>query len=101
MSTVWKPCLVCGQLSRQSRCSEHRLPSRGAWAWTKHSRRLRAEHLRRMGPMCPGFGRPPHVVHPSQLSADHLQPLAAGGELITSGVTVLCVSCNARRGADR
>lgn len=50
----------------------------------------------RYGNVCPGFGRSPHVA--TDLTADHVVPIAAGGA--PSGrLSVLCRSCNSRKGA--
>lgn len=50
----------------------------------------------RYGNVCPGFGRTPHVA--TDLTADHIVPIAAGGS--PSGrLSVLCRSCNSRKGA--
>lgn len=48
------------------------------------------------GNWCPGYGVP---AHPSEhLSADHLTPIALGGAP-DGPLGVLCISCNARKGA--
>lgn len=52
----------------------------------------RAQH----GDLCPGYERDPHPA--SDLTGDHVVPLAAGGS--NQGEwAVLCRSCNARKGA--
>lgn len=51
------------------------------------------------GPVCAGFGRAVHVVEPSELTADHRVPVAAGGAPGgEENLTVLCRSCNSRKG---
>jgi 5-methylcytosine-specific restriction endonuclease McrA len=47
---------------------------------------------------CPGYGVPPHVVFPSELTADDVVPIARGGDPMQP-LRVLCRSCNSRRGA--
>ncbi len=47
---------------------------------------------------CPGWGRGPHDVFPSELTADDPVPIARGGDPLQQ-MTVLCRSCNSRKGA--
>lgn len=47
---------------------------------------------------CPGYGREPHEVFPSELTADDPVPIARGGDPMQP-VTPLCRSCNGRKGA--
>lgn len=57
-----------------------------------------AHHLATVGPVCPGFGRPPHEVDPGNLTADHVRPRAKGGAPTgRANLGVLCRSCNARK----
>lgn len=53
----------------------------------------RAEH----GDWCPGWGRDPHPT--PHLTADHLIPVAAGGDE-QGEMSVLCRSCNSRKGTN-
>lgn len=52
----------------------------------------RAKH----GNWCPGYEVPAHTS--DRLSADHITPIALGGSP-DGPLSVLCVSCNARKGA--
>lgn len=45
------------------------------------------------GDWCPGYQRSPHVA--SDLTADHVVPVALGGA--GGALTVLCRSCNSRK----
>ncbi|MEO8274091.1 MAG: HNH endonuclease signature motif containing protein [Chloroflexota bacterium] len=57
-------------------------------------RAWRGEH----GGWCPGYQRPAHRA--SDLTVDHVMPLAAGGAPFDIGNTaVLCRSCNSTKGA--
>lgn len=47
---------------------------------------------------CPGYGREPHEVFPSELTADDPVPIARGGDPMQS-VVPMCRSCNGRKGA--
>jgi hypothetical protein len=47
---------------------------------------------------CPGYGREPHEVFPSELTADDPVPIARGGDPMQP-LTPLCRSCNSRKGA--
>ncbi|GII88263.1 hypothetical protein Ssi03_62530 [Sphaerisporangium siamense] len=49
----------------------------------------------RYGNWCPGYGVPAHPAR--DLTADHITAVAAGGRE-DGPLTVLCVSCNARKG---
>jgi len=55
------------------------------------------------GDWCPGWGVPGHPCGPpgsrNPLSADHIIPVALGGELFPGRYAVLCRACNARKGA--
>jgi 5-methylcytosine-specific restriction enzyme A len=47
---------------------------------------------------CPGYGRPPHVVFPAEMTADDPVPIARGGGPMQD-LEPLCRSCNGRKGA--
>ncbi|WP_338079150.1 HNH endonuclease [Corynebacterium pyruviciproducens] len=51
---------------------------------------------RKYGNVCPGFGRSAHIA--CDLTADHIIPIAAGGAP-GGRLSVLCRSCNSRKGA--
>jgi 5-methylcytosine-specific restriction protein A len=103
-----KLCTVCGVLTSGpgSRCTTHTRESNrsrhndlyGTRSWQRLSARVlrswRGEH----GNWCPGYGRPAHRA--SDLTVDHVVPLAAGGAPFDIGNTaVLCRSCNSTKGA--
>ena len=103
-----KLCTVCGVVTSRagSRCTEHARQSNrsrhnaldSTRAWQRLSARVlrawRGEH----GNWCPGYGRPAH--RGSDLTVDHVVPLAAGGAPFDIGnCAVLCRSCNSTKGA--
>jgi len=103
-----KLCTVCGVVTSRagSRCTEHaRVSNRSRHnalystrAWQRLSARVlrawRGEH----GNWCPGYGRPAHRA--SDLTVDHIVPLAAGGAPFDiANTAVLCRSCNSTKGA--
>jgi 5-methylcytosine-specific restriction enzyme A len=108
-----KLCTVCGVATSRagSRCTEHARQSNrsrhnalySTRVWQRLSARVlrawRGEH----GNWCPGYQRNAHPA--SDLTVDHVVPLAAGGAPFDIGNTaVLCRSCNSSKGgspADR
>ena len=103
-----KLCTVCGVVTSRagSRCAAHARrssPSRHSAvyrtrAWQRLSARVlrawRGEH----GDWCPGYSRPPHRA--SDLTVDHVVPLAVGGAPFdVANTAVLCRSCNSSKGA--
>ena len=65
--------------------------------YQKARARLIAEHVRRFGPVCPECGgRVIPGVFATTLSADHVRPLAEGGDLL-GPMEVCCVGCNSAR----
>ncbi len=103
-----KLCTVCGVVTSRagSRCLEHARASNrsrhnalySTRAWQRLSARVlrawRGEH----GNWCPGYLRPSHPA--SDLTVDHVVPLAAGGAPFDiTNCAVLCRSCNSTRGA--
>jgi hypothetical protein len=103
-----KPCLDCGTLTAAARCTACARPRERARTQAKRRRRpyTHAEQQRRAaavtawrtqhGNLCPGWQRPAH--HATDLTADHIDPVGAGGSE-DGALTVLCRSCNSRRGA--
>lgn len=98
-----KPCADCGELTDRARCPKHRTQARPPkdahalgydWTWRKLSRRAR-----RMAPFCEDCGTT------ENLSADHSpeawQAKAAGRAITLDMLAVVCLACNARRGAAR
>lgn len=55
-----------------------------------------ADHREAYGAVCPGWRRPMHEA--SDLTADHVVPVAAGGAP-HGPLEVLCRSCNSTKGA--
>jgi 5-methylcytosine-specific restriction enzyme A len=47
---------------------------------------------------CPGWGREPHWVFPSELTADDPVPIARGGDPMQK-LIAMCRSCNGRKAA--
>lgn len=98
-----KPCLICDELSEQSRCEEHRLKQgkkksaseRGYdFAWQRLSKRAR-----RLQTFCSWCGSV------EDLTTDHTPEAwtrkAQGLPIRLEDVDVLCRSCNAIKGAAR
>lgn len=91
-----KPCIVasCTALvAKGSRCPQHRLAYRNPER--QRMRQAVRDHVAQCGYWCPGYGIPPHPS--TDLTADHVIPRAQGGN--GSRLTVLCRSCNARKGS--
>lgn len=47
---------------------------------------------------CPGYGRPPHICFPAEMTADDPVPISRGGDPLQP-VVAMCRSCNGRKGA--
>jgi 5-methylcytosine-specific restriction protein A len=103
-----KLCTVCGVVTSRpgSRCTIHARQSNrsrhnalyNTREWQRLSARVIARHRGQYGNWCPGFQRNPHPA--SDLTADHISPLAAGGApLDIANCAVLCRSCNSTKGA--
>ena len=61
-------------------------------------RRIVAEHIEKVGLICPGFRRKPHYVKSAKdLTIDHKVPKSKGGSDKRSNLRVLCRSCNSRK----
>ncbi|MFC3504822.1 HNH endonuclease [Micromonospora krabiensis] len=102
-------CLDCGTLTDGTRCTTCRRPRERAMLQAKRQRRPRpthaedkrraaavAAHRREHGDWCPGWRRDPHEA--SDLTADHVDAVAAGGAE-SGDLQVLCRSCNSAKGA--
>jgi 5-methylcytosine-specific restriction protein A len=64
--------------------------------------RMFASWIAEHGTVCPGFERRPHEVAASELTLDHVVPLAADGDSDEPGnLAVLCRSCNSRKSTRR
>jgi 5-methylcytosine-specific restriction protein A len=103
-----KLCTVCGVVTSRagSRCTEHARQSNrsrhNALYSTRAWQRLSARVLRAWrgvhGNWCPGYQRPAHAA--TDLTVDHVLPLAAGGAPFDiANTAVLCRSCNSTKGA--
>jgi 5-methylcytosine-specific restriction protein A len=103
-----KVCTVCGAVTSRSgsRCTVHARQSNRSRnnpfyqtrTWQRLSRRVIARHRGQYGNTCPGYGREAHPA--SDMTADHIVPLAAGGApLDLANLAVLCRSCNSTKGA--
>ncbi len=103
-----KLCTVCGVATSRpgSRCTEHARQSNrsrhNALYSTRQWQRLSARVLRawrgQHGNWCPAYQRDGHPA--SDLTVDHVVPLAAGGAALDIGnCAVLCRSCNSTKGA--
>lgn len=103
-----RPCIVTGcphYTTAGSRCAAHRRQAERAKqarrpvTSAERARRARAvaEHVRTRGWWCPGWrDQPPHTS--SDLTADHVWPVAAGGPE-AGPLVVRCRRCNSARGA--
>lgn len=99
VATLMRPCGQCGELLPFGVRHDHR--NRGPRptdrsVWKRRSRADRARHVAIHGAVCPGWRRTPHQVAVSDLTSDHLLPLALGGDVL-GATRVLCRSCNSAR----
>lgn len=102
-----RACIDCGTPSRGRRCARHervRERKRGSAAARGYGRSWREAaadavrtHVELYGWTCPGFNRQAHAS--TDLTADHVDPLALGGT--GDVIAVMCRSCNASKGAGR
>jgi 5-methylcytosine-specific restriction protein A len=105
-----RPCLDCSALhSNRSRCDSCQArwdrahgADRGSAtargydsAYQRLAAQLVTEHRGRNGDWCPGWQRPAH--HATDLTADHVVPLSAGGTNERHNLQVLCRSCNSAK----
>lgn len=93
-----RPCLTCGRPSEGSYCLPHtppKLRKPGASAYDRQAWRKASRQARELQPWCARCGST------SNLTADHVVPLARGGDQIPPPemLAVLCRSCNSRKGA--
>jgi len=98
----------CPSAQPEARCPEHRAerdrhyrattPTKATRTTAERRRRAAAvtTHRQAHGDWCPGWGRPGHQS--TDLTADHITPVAAGGPP-DGPLSVLCRSCNARKGS--
>ncbi len=93
------PTGKCRNLTRNDppRCDTHAPTiTLGSQADRARRRQAIATHTAELGNYCPGWNTPPHYT--PDLTADHLEPTAEGGDP-AGDLTILCRSCNARRTA--
>jgi hypothetical protein len=104
-----RPCLDCGRPTSATRCpncerirerSRPQRPTNLTRDWQERQRRAAAVYnwLQTYGPICPGWQREPHRVHPKSLTADHIESVASGGDPY-GPLTVLCRPCNGAKAA--
>lgn len=89
----------CAIHQRQANRHRHRTtPTKATRTWSERKRRARAvdEHRAEHGDWCPGYQRPAHEA--TDLTADHIQSVAAGGRP-DGPHQVLCRACNSAKGA--
>lgn len=100
---------ACSEITTTPRCPQHqraldrvvlrgkreRRPAASA-AETARRAAAVAEWIATRGYWCPGWGVPEHQA--TDLTADHITAVAAGGAE-DGPLTVLCRSCNGRKGA--
>jgi 5-methylcytosine-specific restriction enzyme A len=102
-----KLCTVCGVVTSRpgSRCTMHARQSNrsrhnalyNTRAWQRLSARVLRAWRGQHGNWCPGYQRDAHPA--SDLTVDHVMPLAAGGApLDIANCGVLCRSCNSTKG---
>jgi 5-methylcytosine-specific restriction protein A len=103
-----KLCTVCGVVTSRagSRCNDHARQSNrsrhnalySTRAWQRLSARVLRAWRGERGNWCPGYQRPAHRA--SDLTVDHIVPLAAGGAPFDiANTSVLCRPCNSTKGA--
>ena len=96
-----KPCVVCGDLSFESRCEAHRVVSKGGShakrgsGW--HKQKMRRATLARDRHACVSCGL--HDPSGRLLHSDHVIPLSHGGEDSLDNRATLCVDCHREKSA--
>lgn len=98
---IARPCLVCGEVTDQSRCPEHRpkdLRRHRGRGHTNDDPRMRrlSRRLRRDSPFCEWCGST------TDLTVDHIVPKSEVPALTynVANLRVLCRDCNSRRGTN-
>jgi 5-methylcytosine-specific restriction enzyme A len=91
-----RPCLACGQLTATGSYHRQCNPRRIGHNQSERQRRRSVVDawVRDNGPVCPGYGIPPHPS--TDLTADHVVSVASGGSE-AGALSVLCRSCNGRK----
>jgi 5-methylcytosine-specific restriction enzyme A len=95
-----KPCLVCSTLSHWSRCPSHRIkrPSATSRGYDSKWQRISKAQIKAV-PWCQCQGCGLHsgpCNAESDLTADHVRPLARGGTADGPTMT-LCRACNSSK----
>lgn len=94
-------CVRCRELTAAGVRCPCGPTTRTGYDHTERRRRaqLIEDYLEVYGLHCPGWRRPAHSVpQSSALTADHVVPVAVGGDP-AGALQVLCRSCNSSRGA--
>lgn len=99
-----RPCIIAGctwlATDNSARCPHHERQRQQArnrrrthyqGDWPRIARAAVQAHRAEHGDWCPGWHTPPHPA--TDLTCDHVNPRS-----LSSGLRVLCRSCNARRG---
>jgi len=92
-----RPCIVCGALTRASRCPAHTLRNGSSRAW----RELRAYVLARDGRRCTAVEGGQRCPVTAGLEVDHVVALADGGSNRAANLTTLCREHHRRKSAGR
>ena len=92
-----RPCIVCGTLTRASRCSAHTLRNGSSRAW----RELRAYVTTRDGRRCTALEEGRRCPVTAGLEVDHVVALADGGLNRAANLTTLCREHHRRKSAAR
>lgn len=95
-----RPCLACNTPTKNNpaycpACQpeyQQRMKAAYQGDWEKKSKTIREEWLKQHGPLCPGWRRAAHLVHPRYLCVDHVVARDP------SVLAVLCRSCNSTKG---
>jgi 5-methylcytosine-specific restriction endonuclease McrA len=92
-----RPCIVCGALTRASRCPAHTLRNGSSRAW----RDVRAYVLARDGRRCTAVEEGRRCPVTAGLEVDHEVALADGGLNRAANLTTLCQEHHRRKSAAR
>jgi hypothetical protein len=90
------PCLRCHTLGPCEHRGEARRLRRST-RWTTEAKATVEAWVAKHGWLCPGWQRPAHRVGVGDLQCDHADALAVHGD--TGRRAVLCLKCNASKGA--
>ena len=98
------PCATCGEpaygrqcrrcYARSTAAQPRRKALSGSWSERKRRAAVVAAWRRDVGDVCPGYQRPAHNA--LDLCADHVTPVAAGGDE-HGELQILCRACNSSK----